>query len=237
MTNTTIPCLPCQSLDETLHFWRILGFEVTYQQKAPNPYGVIERDGYALHFFGLKRLPPQDNFSTCLVIVPDVERLHGEFADHLRRAFGKVPARDFPRISRMRPGQTRFTLTDNAGNSVIFIKRNGEDHEASEAYKQPGQTPLGRAINLAARLRDFKNDDAMAAKVLDDALARHPEASALDRARALTARIELAIAMDDAQRADVLRAELQQVSLSENISYTDLADRMDTTDNNQERSV
>jgi hypothetical protein len=175
---------------------------------------VIERDGYALHFFGLKRLAPQDNFSTCLVIVPDVEMLHAEFAERLRNALGKVPGKDFPRITRVRPGQTRFTLTDNAGNSVIFVKRGGEDAAAAEAYKQPGQTPLSRAVNLAARLRDFKNDDAMAAKVLDDALARHPQANMLDRARALAARIELADAMGEAQRADGFRAELQRVPLS-----------------------
>lgn len=90
MMNTTIPCLPCESLDETLKFWQILGSEVTYRQKAPNPYGVIERDGYALHFFGLTRLPPQDNFSMCLVMAPDIELLHAEFAECLRGAFGKV---------------------------------------------------------------------------------------------------------------------------------------------------
>jgi hypothetical protein len=214
MIITTIPCLPCESLDQTLDFWQALGFEVTYRQKTPNPYGVIERDGYALHFFGLKRLPPKDNFGTCLVIVPDVQSMHAAFAECLRNAFGKVPAQGFPRISRMRPAQTRFTLTDNAGNSVIYIKRGGEDEVAAQAYKQPGQTPLGRAVNLAARLRDFHNDDAMAAKVLDDALARHPEATALDRARALAAGIELAIAMGDSQRLNDLRAELERLPLS-----------------------
>lgn len=215
MTITTIPCLPCESLDATLDFWQALGFEVTYRQKTPNPYGVIERDGYALHFFGLKRLAPEENFSTCLVIVPDVESTHAMFTERLRHALGKVPAKGFPRISRMRPGQTRFTLTDNAGNSVIFVKRGGADEEAADAWKQTGQTPVQRAVNLAARLRDFKNDDAMAAKVLDDALTRHPEANAPDRARALAARLELAIAMDDPQRANDLRAELAQLPLSE----------------------
>ncbi len=214
MTIATIPCLPCESLDETLDFWRTLGFEVTYRQKAPNPYGVVEGDGYALHFFGLKRLPPQNNFSTCLVIVPDVEQVHAMFAERLHNRFGKVLAKGFPRISRMRPGQTRFTLTDNAGNSVIYIKRSDEDAVAADAYKQPGQTPLQRAVSLAARLRDFKNDDAMAAKVLDDALARNLEGNMFDRGRALSARIELAIAMDDAQRANDLRAELERLSLS-----------------------
>jgi hypothetical protein len=83
-------------------------------------------------------------------------------------------------------------------------------------------------VNLAARLRDFKNDDAMAAKVLDDALARHPEANAPDRARALAARIELAVAMGEAQRADGFRAELQRVPLSAEERRT-LAHELDAT--------
>ncbi|HZJ09174.1 MAG TPA: hypothetical protein VFD39_05725, partial [Trueperaceae bacterium] len=67
----TIPALPCISLDETLEFFTAIGFAVTYHQKAPNPYGVVARDGYELHLFGLKGLKPEENFSTCLVMVPD----------------------------------------------------------------------------------------------------------------------------------------------------------------------
>ena len=204
---TTIPALPCVNLDESLTFRRAVGFEVTYTQKAPNPYAVIRYDDYELHLFGLKQLKPEDNFTTCLVIVAEVEQLHATFAGRLKAALGRVPGRGFPRISRMRPGQTRFTLTDVAGNSVIYIKRGEEDEAAAEAYKQEGLTPLQRALAVAARLRDFHNDDAAAAKTLDAALARHNEPSP-DYARALAARIELAEALDDPQRAAELRAQL-----------------------------
>jgi hypothetical protein len=210
---TTIPLLPCASLDESLAFWEVLGYEVTHRQKAPNPYGVIRYDDYELHLFGLKQLDPADNFTTCLVIVPEVEQLHETFAGRLRSAFGRVPGRGFPRISRMRPGQTRFTLTDVAGNSVIFIKRGDEDEAAAEEYKRAGLTPLQRALAVAARLRDFKNDDAAAAKALDGALARHNEPS-LDYARALAARIELAEALGEPGRARELRAQLEDLPLS-----------------------
>lgn len=44
------------SIDGTLEFWSGLGFAITYRQRAPNPYGVVKRDGYELHFFGLKGL-------------------------------------------------------------------------------------------------------------------------------------------------------------------------------------
>jgi len=75
-TETTIPLLPCVSLDETLDFYRALGFEMTYQQARPNPYAVVRRGGFELHFFGLKGLEPASAYSTCLVAVPEVEPLH-----------------------------------------------------------------------------------------------------------------------------------------------------------------
>ena len=48
-------------------------------------------------------------------------------------------------------------------------------------------TPLGRAVENAANLRDMQYDDAAAAKVLDVALKRNADAGAVDRARALAA--------------------------------------------------
>jgi hypothetical protein len=211
----TIPCLPCISLEQTFPFYEMLGFEVTYRQKAPNVYGVVRRGACELHFFGLKGLEPKDAFSACLVLVSDVEGLHQTFADAMRRVLGKVPVAGLPRISRMKPGQTRFTITDPAGNSVIFIKSGAEDQAASEEYKKQGQTRLQRAISLAARLRDYKGDDAAAAKVLDTALAHPDPTDPFDRARALVARAGLAIALGDCQHGIRLRAEIETLSLTE----------------------
>ena len=215
MQSTTIPALPCVLLDETLTFWQSLGFVVTYKQRAPNPYAVIRYADYELHLFGLKQLNPQDNFSTCLVIVAEVEQLHATFAERLRAALGNLPIKGFPRISRMKPGQSRFTLTDIAGNSIIFIKRGDEDAAAADAYKQPGQTPLQKALNTASRLRDFKCDDSAAAKVLDLALARHQHEPSLDYARVLVARIELAQALDEPTQAQALYTQFMALPLAE----------------------
>lgn len=212
---TTIPMLPCVSLNETLDFYRILGFEVTYQQTSPNPYAVVRRGGFELHFFALKGLKPEAGFSACLVVVPEVEALHQTFAEALRKAYGKLPIAGIPRISRMKKGQSRFTLTDLAGNSVIFVKRNAlaEAEKDEETPEEPARSQLGRAIASAARLRDFKGDDAAAAKVLDVAFARNEPASPTERARALAARAELAVALGDEERARALRAELQHIAL------------------------
>ncbi|WP_234023518.1 hypothetical protein [Sorangium cellulosum] len=210
----TIPVLPCASMPETLAFYRALGFEVTHEQTSPNVYAATRRGDVHLHFMGLKWLNPETSYSTCLVLVPEVERLHETFAEGLRQAYGKVPIAGLPRISRMKKGQSRFTVVDVAGNSVIFI-RQGEpdDHDEGDPGSR-SETRLGRALRAAARLRDFKNDDAAAAKVLDVALARDEPAAPIERARALAARAELAIVLGDPARARSLRAELDEVPLS-----------------------
>ena len=168
---TSIPVLPCVSLDETLDFYRLLGFEPTYRQSSPNPYAVAQRDGAQLHFAGIKGLDPARAYTTCLVIVSEVERLHGGFAEGLRSAYGKLPVAGLPRITRMKKGQSRFTVVDPSGNSVIFIRRDAPDDYDEGAAPAP-PSPLGRALRAAARLRDFKTDDRAAAKVLEAALAR-----------------------------------------------------------------
>jgi hypothetical protein len=206
-TPKTIPALPCVSIDQTLDFWSSLGFAITYRQKAPNPYGVVKRDGYELHFFGLEGLDPAKAFSTCFVKLPEVEGLHAEFAERLGRTLGRSPAKGLPRISRMRPGQTRFTLTDPNGSSVIFIKYGREDERKAHAYEDPTLTPLQRSIKFAERVRDYHVDDHLAAKTLDVALARRGVESPLDRAEALAARAELARALDDPALAERLEAE------------------------------
>lgn len=49
-----IPALPCVTLEGSLPFYGLLGFHVTYQQKAPNPYAVVVRGDVQLHLFGMR---------------------------------------------------------------------------------------------------------------------------------------------------------------------------------------
>jgi len=147
-----------------------------------------------------------------LVIVGEVEPYHRAFADAMRGKYGRIPIAGIPRITRFRKGQSRFTVVDPSGNSIIFIRRDEPEIEYGGSKKLSG---LARAIENAAILRDRKEDDKAAAKVLDVALARYAAAPAIDRARALAARAELARAMGETERAQTLRAEIQQIPLTE----------------------
>lgn len=208
----TIPLLPCVTVEETIAFYALLGFEVVYEQARPNPYAALRRGDANLHFFGLKGLDPKQAFSTCLVVMPEVEVLHATFAEALRGAYGKVPVVGIPRISRMKKGQSRFTIVDPAGNSIIVVRR--DEAKDSTTLSSTPRSRLGRALEQAAILRDFKNDDVAAAKVLDIALAKSEPSSPLERARALAARAELAVALQDQERATKLRDELSALPLS-----------------------
>jgi hypothetical protein len=203
----TIPVLPCVSMDDTLGFYQALGFEVTHRQTRPNVYAATRCGDVHIHFMGLPGLDPARSYSTCLVIVPEVEPLHERFAAALRRRCGRVPLTGLPRITRMRPGQSRFTITDVAGNSVIFIRRDARAEREDPAPPATGGR-LARALRTAARLRDFRTDDEAAARVLDAALA-HGDADPALRGRALAARAELAVVLGDDERARGVRAELE----------------------------
>ncbi len=137
------------------------------------------------------------------------------FADALRKAYGKLPVAGFPRLARMKKGQSRFNVVDPAGNWLRFIKQKAPDvdHEAAEA-EDSTRSRLAHALDTVTLLRDFKGDDAAAAKILDAALRRKEAAPPIDRAMARAARAELAVALGDEKRAETLLTELAQIPLS-----------------------
>jgi catechol 2,3-dioxygenase-like lactoylglutathione lyase family enzyme len=211
MDETTIPLFPCVSLDETLDFYQTLGFEVTFRQKEPYLYGAVRLGGFDLHFSRLTMYGPKKAFGTCLVFISEVGPYYRTFADALRVKYGKVPTAGLPRITRLRQDQTRFKVFDPSGNLIIYIKHNEPDAEYGESEEKLSE--LARALEMAVFLRDTYAIDKSAAKVLDVALARHKSADPVDRARALAARAELAVAMGETEHAQAIQVELQQIPL------------------------
>jgi len=146
------------------------------------------------------------------VMVDVVEGLHRDFTSGLRRRYGRVPAQGLPRLTRLRPGQTRFCLYDPSGNCIVFIERDEPAIEYGGASEMSGLT---KALDNVRILRDYKNDDVLAARALDVALRRHgASASRLDVARAIANRIELAIALGDFDGADARRDDLSAMALN-----------------------
>ncbi|GGH30109.1 hypothetical protein [Dyadobacter endophyticus] len=167
---TTVPVLPCKAIGETLLFWENLGFTITYRQDRPYQYGVVERNGHQLHFVRVKGA--ETGYAGCLIMVDDVKKVHSDFCEALRTRLGRVPNTGVPRISRMRPGQSRFTITDVSENSVIVFQMGEKDQVEYEDADPATLTPLRKAMSLALRLRDFKEDYPAALKVLDTAIGK-----------------------------------------------------------------
>ena len=120
-----IPLIPCRSIDDQIAFYEALGFEVTYRQKTPNVYASVRRGVIELHFFVMKGYEPADSYSTCYVLVSDVDRLYAEFRAGLKGALGRVPSRGIPRIGAlgdMSYGVRQFLLTDPGGNIIRILR-------------------------------------------------------------------------------------------------------------------
>jgi len=212
----TVPVLFVASLDETLDFWEALGYEKTYYQKSPYGYAVMSRGEYGLHFIEQKSIKPEENPISCLVLVTDVEAVHQNFSKALKGKLGRVPNKGLPRITRIRPGQTRFTVTDPSGNSVTFIKFGDEDEEMVVKSEQRGdQSLMEFAISRATRFRESKLDLSGAAKILDVALERHSDEAKILIARALLLRAEIALDVEETATASASLQKLRELPLSE----------------------
>jgi len=212
---TTVPVLPCCDVSGTVDFYEALGFSVTHRQERPYVYLALQLDDIEMHF---KEASPkldrsEENSGGFLILVDEVAPLHERFADGLRRRFGTVLAAGLPRLTRLRPGQTRFCLYDPSGNCVVVINRDEADIEYGGSSHLSG---LAKAHDNVRVFRDFKNDDELAARALDTALGRHrADAPRLDVARALADRAELAIVLDDRALAGTLRADLAAMDLTD----------------------
>ncbi|WP_063002688.1 hypothetical protein [Nocardia mikamii] len=196
MTEVAVPLLWSRKahLSELLDFYRALGFSVTHEQTRPYVYGAVARNGYELHFTG--RPEGVDAELSCLVLVDDVAVYHREFTAALRSRFGRVPSKDAPRITRFKPGQSRFTVVDPEGNHVLVIQRDEpRELEYGGSKKLDG---LARVLDNVRILRDFKNDDAAARRALDVGLRRYgPTATPEELRHAQQVRAELAAATED----------------------------------------
>lgn len=206
------PLLPCADLDEAIAFYQALGFERTYRQLKPNPAAVVGRGEFQVHLFGMDGFVPEHSYGSVIVVVQDAEALYQDFAAGLRAAYGKLPVKGIPRITRPRKKfgtVSGFSVVDVGGN-WLRIYRAGAD--TAEGEKKPG---LAGQVEVAARLGDAKGDEAMALRTLENGLQRFPDAPVVDRARALLYLAELATRVGDDDRARSSLAEAKALALGD----------------------
>jgi catechol 2,3-dioxygenase-like lactoylglutathione lyase family enzyme len=218
MPETMVPMLPCGSIREMLDFYTDLGFTITYQQKSPNVYAAVKRGAVELHFYVMKDHDPEQNWSTCGVMMDDPELLHATFIAALKQARGKAPFKGIPRITqRWRKGQSRFNIVDPAGNWIRFCSRSEDGFEWQDLAesKDPSRSRLATAIGMARRLRDGHGVNEDAARILDAALARPDAGSVRERGQAIVARAELAASIGEPDVFKAMQAAFEALELDE----------------------
>jgi hypothetical protein len=207
------PMLPCRELDEAIGFYEALGFSRTYRQLRPNPYAVVVREDMQIHLFGMPDFDPAQSYGSVGLAVPDPDALYESFAAGLRKAYGKLPVAGIPRMVRPRKRSGTvygFSVVDVGGN-WLRVSRLGDTEEAAER----SDSALAKVLEVAARLADAHGDDAIALQKLEAGLHRHPEASPLDRARAILFRAELGVRLGQPALARSSLAEALEMKLTE----------------------
>ncbi|WP_054956995.1 hypothetical protein [Paenibacillus dakarensis] len=82
------PILPCPSIKEQVSFYESIGFKTIQIYTRPNPYAVVSYGPLELHFYGTKRILPNENPQTCYIEVDDVNRVYEDFTAGLKRHTG-----------------------------------------------------------------------------------------------------------------------------------------------------
>ena len=224
-----VPMLPCGPLNETLDFYRALGFDVVERQERPYTYAAMRRDDIDLHVYGMPDWDPEKSHSTCLIVVDDTEALWAEWAAGLRKRYGRVPLTGLPRMTRPRRranagGASGFSVVDPNGNWIrVFPDRTAPPAE-------PGSR-LARAVENAVVLADSKDDLGQALKMLvgaerraDDNTPPQDRLAALallaelqvragtpDDARATLARLD-ALPVEDGPEVAAVRAQARELA-------------------------
>ncbi|KUL21509.1 VOC family protein [Actinoplanes awajinensis] len=206
-----VPLLPCASIDEMADFYQALGFRTTHHQTRPNPYVAMQREDLHLHFFGMPDYLPADSYSTCLVLVPDTEALHREFAAGLRARYGRVPLAGIPRMTRPRArknagGTSGFSVVDPGGNWIRITSNTPPPATVT--------SPLATTMANAVVLADSKGDHRQAARILDGALGRPAAGDDPALAEVLLYRAELAVTLSDPDAARLALARAAGLPLT-----------------------
>ncbi|SDK43227.1 bleomycin resistance protein [Streptomyces indicus] len=208
----TIPILPCRTLQPVLDFYSALGFEITFQQKSPNPFAVVAYGDIELQFFGLKAHDPQASYSTCYVLTDEVDELYEAFRAGLKAAYGRIPTRGLPRIGTLKDmsyGVRQFLMTDPGGNCIRIGKKISED----QRHRPAPQETFARALHNASLFADSKEDPAGAAKIIDRVLGMADEQpTPVQLLRLLVLRVDVALRLGDEERARAARTEAESVA-------------------------
>jgi catechol 2,3-dioxygenase-like lactoylglutathione lyase family enzyme len=109
-----IPILPSRSVDDTVTFFKRLGFDGGAHE-FDSGYAILRRGTVELHFFTHRELVPADSSSGCYIRVMDVENFYRSCLP------SQLPRTGIPRMDALenKPwGLREFAVIDPDGNLI-----------------------------------------------------------------------------------------------------------------------
>ena len=108
-----IPILPARDLEETIEFYKHLGFALAYRHPDRDDYVILRRGTLELQFFHWPQLDTQATFAGSYLRVGDVDAIYQSFAG------ARLPARGTPSLGGIKRrfwDMREFHLVDCNGN-------------------------------------------------------------------------------------------------------------------------
>ncbi len=108
-----VPILPARDLEETIGFYKHLGFALAYRHPDRDDYVILRRGTLELQFFHWPQLDTQATFAGSYLRVGDVDAIYQSFAG------ARLPARGTPSLGGIKRrfwDMREFHLVDCNGN-------------------------------------------------------------------------------------------------------------------------
>lgn len=112
-----VPIVPARSIKASAEFYRSqLGFEIRFTEAD---YGIVDREGLEIHFWGPSGIKPEDSDTMLRVEVDELDELYVD-CQHRDLVHPNAPLQDQPW------GTREFAIRDLDGHLLTFFTRRGE---------------------------------------------------------------------------------------------------------------
>ena len=161
---------------------------------------------WRIHLAGIDGFDPEQSYASVIIVVPDPDALYASFAAGLRAAYGKLPVAGDPadgpaaqalghglRVQRRRRGRQLAAVLEAGGHG------GGGRGGRARARAPGGRRGAARGLERRRRGRRWRRWGGRST--------RYPDAPAIERARALLYRADLAVRLGDEALAAASLAE------------------------------
>ncbi|WP_188988967.1 VOC family protein [Paenibacillus nasutitermitis] len=204
------PMLPSENIDESVAFYRAIGFEIVRDETFPYRFAEVRDGDLWLMTSSYAQFGGKKAFGAFIVNVTELGKFHDRFAVNLRNNLGIVPLSGLPRLTRRSRDGSQFRVFDPFGNMLVYM-----DKQYAPPLYLDAQDRTEEILNQVWFQRDIYANDRAAAKTLDRALEETKNDSGIGCARLLAARAEIAVAMGELELASKLEDRVSRIHLED----------------------